>query len=111
LSVYLLRWLLISVAAILLAFAGSLGAGRAAEQRMFIISSNADSYGVDRCLSTGAKCGMLVASAYCHARDYAQAASFHKVERGDITGAIPQDQQRTCLGGTCNDLVAIVCTR
>ncbi|HEX5507454.1 MAG TPA: hypothetical protein VFX37_03020 [Pseudolabrys sp.] len=106
-----MRTLLVSITAIFLVLVGSLGAAPAAERQMFVISSNADGYGVDRCLSTGAKCGMLVAAAYCHARAYAHAASFRKVDREDITGAIPQDRQRNCAGGTCNDLVAIVCTR
>jgi len=105
-----MRTLLVSITAIFLVLVGSLGGAQAAEQHMFIISSNADGYGVDRCLSTGAKCGMLVAAAYCHARDYTQAASFRKVDRDDITGAIP-NEQGICPGGKCDDFVAIVCTR
>jgi len=105
-----MRTLLVSITAIFLVLVASLSGAQAGEQHMFIISSNADGYGVDRCLSTGAKCGMIVAAAYCHARDYAQAASFRKVDRDDITGAIP-DEQSICPGEKCGDLVAIVCTR
>ena len=47
-----------------------------AEKRTFIIANNADGYGVDRCLATGATCGVAVATAYCQSRDYAQAAGF-----------------------------------
>ncbi len=106
-----MRTLLVSITAIFLVLIGSLAAARAAEQHTFIISSNADGYGVDRCLSTGARCGQLVAAAYCHAREYAQAASFRKVDRGQVTGAVASEQEAICPGGKCNDLVAIVCTR
>ena len=34
-----------------------------AEKRTFIIANNADGYGVDRCLATGARCGLTVATA------------------------------------------------
>ena len=40
-----------------------------AEKRTFIIANNADGYGVDRCLATGASCGIPVATAYCQSRD------------------------------------------
>ena len=60
-----------------------------AEKRIFIIANNADGYGVDRCLASGATCGKAVATAYCKARDFAQAGSFRKVDRDEITGAIP----------------------
>jgi hypothetical protein len=53
-----------------------------AETRIFIISNNADGYGVDRCLATGATCGMMIATAYCQSHDYLQVASFRKIERG-----------------------------
>ena len=33
-----------------------------AERRVFIIANNADGYGVDRCLATGARCGVAVAT-------------------------------------------------
>jgi len=36
-----------------------------AEKRIFIIANNPDGYGVDRCLSSGATCGVAVATAYC----------------------------------------------
>ena len=59
-----------------------------AERRIFIIANNADGYGVDRCLATGASCGVAVATAYCKSRDFAQAQSFHKIDRDEITGAV-----------------------
>ena len=78
-----------------------------AEKRTFIIANNADGYGVDRCLATGANCGMTVATAYCKSRDYARAASFHKVDRDEITGAVP------ITNGTSarDEFVAIECLR
>ena len=35
------------------------------------------------------RCGAAVATAYCRSRDFAQAASFRKVDRDEITGAVP----------------------
>jgi phosphosulfolactate phosphohydrolase-like enzyme len=77
-----------------------------AEKRIFIIANNSDGYGVDRCLATGATCGVAVATAYCQARDFAQAASFRKVDRDDITGAVP-----TTSGSSRDEFVAIECLR
>ena len=81
-----------------------------AEKRVFIIANNADGYGVDRCLASSASCGTPIANAYCQARDYAQAASFRKVERDEITGAVPSNNA-ACHGGTCDQFVAIECSR
>jgi hypothetical protein len=80
-----------------------------AEKRIFIIASNADGYGVDRCLATGSPCGTAAATAYCKAREFAQALSFRKVDRDDITGAIPASG--ACRGGNCDQFVAIECAR
>lgn len=82
-----------------------------AERRVFIITNDAAGYGIDRCLASGAKCGAAVANAYCKTRDFAEAASFSKVDRDDVTGAIPTGGNGGCKGGKCDDLVAIVCTR
>ena len=81
-----------------------------AEKKIFIIANSSDGYGIDRCLATGSKCGSAAASAYCKSREYAQATSFHKVDRDDITGAIPVTDE-TCRGTTCEQFVAIECTR
>ena len=85
--------------------------GAQAERRVFIINGNNGGYGVDRCLASGAKCGAAAANAYCKTREFTQAASFSKVDRDEITGAIPTDASGGCKGATCDDLVAIVCTR
>jgi hypothetical protein len=81
-----------------------------AEKRIFIIANNPDGYGVDRCLSTGATCGVAVATAYCKSRDFSQAASFRKVDRDEITGVIPA-KNASCAGGSCEEFVAIECLR
>lgn len=81
-----------------------------AERRMFIIASDADGYGVDRCLASGDKCGAAAANAYCKTHEYALAASYRKVERNDVTGAIPSAGNGGCRNDEC-DVVAIVCTR
>jgi hypothetical protein len=82
-----------------------------AEKRMFIIANNPDGYGIDRCLASGGACGTPVATAYCKSHHFAQALSFRKVDRDDITGAIPTSQAGGCSGGTCMDFVAIECGR
>ena len=81
-----------------------------AEKRIFIIANNADGYGVDRCLASGAHCGTAAATAYCKSREFAEALSFRKVDKDEITGAIPITG-RDCRGGACEQFVAIECTR
>ena len=82
-----------------------------AEKRIFIIANNADGYGVDRCLASGAECGTAVANSYCKSREFAQALSFSKVDRDDITGAIPPAARAHAAARTCDNFVAIVCSR
>jgi hypothetical protein len=87
----------------------ALASAQAAERRMFIIQNDADGYGVDRCLANGEHCGSAAANSYCKSHAFAQAASFRKVDRDDITGAIPGVE--ICNGTKCPALVAIVCTK
>jgi hypothetical protein len=84
-----------------------------ADRRMFIVANNPDGYGVDRCLASGEKCGTAAATAYCRSRDFAAAQSFRKVDKDDITGAIPNESATggACKGGLCQEFVAIECTR
>jgi hypothetical protein len=82
-----------------------------AEKRVFIVANNGDAYGIDRCLASGASCGAAAATAYCHSHDFGSALSYHKVDRDDITGAIPTSGPGACHGGTCDDFVAIECNR
>jgi hypothetical protein len=92
-----------------LVFAAALGGSISAqaEKRIFIIANNADGYGVDRCLATGASCGTAVATAYCKSRDFVRAASFRKIDRDEITGAVPST---TGTSGR-DEFVAIECLR
>jgi hypothetical protein len=80
-----------------------------AEKRVFIVANNPDGYGIDRCLATGDNCGKAVANSYCRTREFAQALSFRKVDRDDITGDIPANA--SCHGAACEDFVAIECSR
>jgi hypothetical protein len=82
-----------------------------AERRMFIVSSNADGYGVDRCLETGAKCGAAIAAAYCKTQQFIEATSYRKVDRDEITGSIPVADTLACSGRRCDEFVAITCSR
>jgi hypothetical protein len=101
-----------SVFAALTFAAALLGTASAhAEKKIFIIANNADGYGVDRCLASGGNCGTAVANSYCRAREFAHALSFRKVDRDDITGAIPTTGPGACRGGSCDDFVAIECSR
>ncbi|HET7680646.1 MAG TPA: hypothetical protein VFK79_10985 [Xanthobacteraceae bacterium] len=98
-----------AVLAFATAFLSATSAG--AERRMFIIANNADGYGVDRCLASGASCGAAIATAYCRAREFRQAVSYRKVNRDDITGAAPTGASGSCRGINCDDYVAIECAR
>jgi hypothetical protein len=100
-----MRTLIAATAGVFLALA----AAQAAERRMFIIPNDADGYGIDRCLANGERCGHAAATSYCQSHAYAQATTYHKVDRDDITGAIPGVD--SCKGGKCPALVAIVCTK
>jgi hypothetical protein len=99
-----MRYLLAVVAC---AAAVCVNAAASAEKRTFIIANNADGYGVDRCLATGASCGVAVATAYCKSRDYVQAASFRKIDRDEITGAVPSTNGTSAR----DEFVAIECLR
>lgn len=103
-----MRTLLVSLSAVLCL---CIGGAAQAERRVFIITSDAGGYGVDRCLASGATCGTAAANAYCKTQEFAEAASYRKVDRDEITGAIPTGASGGCKGAMCDDLVAIVCTR
>jgi hypothetical protein len=96
----------LAIAALLIAVSAA-----QAERRIFIIANNADGYGVDRCLANGQPGGAAAATAYCKSRDFQQAVSFHKVDKDEITGAVPTTTAQACRGGNCDQYVAIVCSR
>ena len=96
----------LSVAAVLAALTPA-----QAEKRLFIIANNADGYGVDRCLANGSACGTAAATAYCQSHEFNKALSFRKVDRDDITGAIPTAGGTGCKGAACDEFVAIECGR
>jgi hypothetical protein len=97
----------IFLAAAATACLGAVQAG--AETRIFIIENHSD-YGVDQCLTSGARCGKVVASAYCQSRNFTQAVSFRKVDPGEITGG-SASIQASCHPGICGEWVAIECAR
>ena len=97
-------------AATFLAMALIGAASAQAERRMFVVANNPDGYGVDRCLNTGAPCGAAVANSYCHSHEFAQALSYEKVDRNDITGGMPTTGPEACRGSSCS-YVAITCSR
>ena len=82
-----------------------------AEKHVFIVANNPDGYGVDRCLAAGASCGIAVAGAYCRSHEFSQAVSVHRIDRDDITGAVPTSGGTGCRGIACDDFVAIECMR
>ena len=88
-----------------------LGASPAlADSRVFIVSNQADGYGIDQCLARGEKCGAHAALSYCHSRDFAQATSYRRVEPNEITGSVPNGGEN-CNHAGCKEYVAITCQR
>ena len=100
-----------TIARLGLAVAGAmaLAAPAIAESRTFIIANHADGYGVDRCLANGERCGDTIATAYCQSRAFTLAKSFRKIEREEITGAVPTGN--SACSGSCDSFVAIECSR
>jgi hypothetical protein len=85
------------------------GLPASAENRTFLIQNNADGYGIDRCLANGERCGIPVATAYCQSQSFERAKSFRRIERDEITGAVPASTG--ACRGQCDSLVAIECAR
>jgi hypothetical protein len=81
-----------------------------ADSRVFIISNEADGYGVDQCLAKGEKCGAHAAQSYCQSRNFAQASSYRRVDPDEITGSITKAGENCGLSG-CGEYVAITCQR
>jgi hypothetical protein len=95
--------------AVLAAVIASLSVAQA-EKRIFVIANDSDGYGIDHCLATGAQCGTAAATAFCRGREYAQAVSFKKAERDQVTGSLTDSGARYRRTADA-DYVAIECTR
>ena len=102
-----MRFLPAALIAVSYLFAGA--AFAQSEKRIFIIANSPDAYGVDRCLAEGSSCGAAAAAAYCQSKQFPQAASYRKIERDEITGAIPVST--VCGRHGCDDFIAIECSR
>ena len=81
-----------------------------AEQHRFLVANDADSYGVDRCLASGEKCGAAAANAYCRTQAFTVAATYHKIDQDELTKSVTKDPSVTCQPGAC-EIVAIICLR
>ena len=86
------------------------GAAAWADSRVFIISNQADGYGVDQCLAKGEKCGAHAAQSYCQSRNFTQATSYRRVDPDEITGSVPK-MNENCGRSGCGEYVAITCQR
>ena len=82
-----------------------------ADRRIFIIPNHPDGYGVDQCLAKGDRCGAPMANAYCRQRNFVDASEFRRVDPDEITGAVPDSNERKCTGFDCAEYVAITCQR
>jgi hypothetical protein len=80
-----------------------------ADSRVFIVANQSDGYGVDQCLARGERCGAHAALSYCRSRDFAQATSYRRVGRDEITASVPTSE--SCNHAGCNEYVAITCQR
>ncbi|MCK0209837.1 hypothetical protein MWN33_17535 [Starkeya koreensis] len=79
--------------------------------RIFLIDAS-EGYGVDTCLAAGSACGQAMADAWCRVHDYQQAVGFGAVASDAAGGVSAAANVRTaCYGTTCQDAVAITCTR
>jgi hypothetical protein len=99
-------WLALSIAALLLPACAT---AALAEKRTFIIANSPDAYGVDRCLASGATCGAAAATAYCQSKQFSAAGTYRKIDRDEITGAVPTSS--SCGRNGCDEFVAIECKR
>ena len=99
-----------SISALLACLSLLAGSAAWADSRVFIISNQADGYGVDQCLAKGEKCGAHAAQSYCQSRNFAQATSYRRVDPDEITGSVPKAGEN-CGRSVCSEYVAITCQR
>jgi hypothetical protein len=81
-----------------------------ADTRVFIISNQADGYGVDQCLARGDKCGAHAAHSYCKSRNFAEATAYRRLDPDEITGTVDKGSDN-CGRARCNEYIAITCER
>lgn len=83
-----------------------------ADNRVFIVANQPDSYGIDQCLASGEKCGAYAARSYCQSRHFAEATAYRRVDPHEVTGSIAQASlETTCHHAGCAEYVAITCHR
>ena len=85
-----------------------------ADSRVFIVANQSDGYGVDQCLASGERCGAHAARSYCQSRDFADAASYRRVNPDEVTGSLPEaggNSGGNCTHAGCSEYVAITCQR
>jgi hypothetical protein len=51
-----------------------------ADSRVFIITNQADGYGLDQCLAGGDKCGAHAARSYCQSHEFASAIAYRRLD-------------------------------
>ena len=96
---------------LIVAFAGAASTALA-DQRVFIVANQPDSYGIDQCLANGDRCGASAARAYCQSHDFKSASAYHRVDPEEITGAVAASAADKCVGRACTvEYVAITCER
>ena len=82
-----------------------------ADSRVFIITNQADGYGLDQCLAGGDKCGAHAARSYCQSHEFASAIAYRRVDPDEITGSVPKPANGTCAGSGSDEYVATTCQR
>ena len=99
-----------SLSALLACVFVAVASAASADSRVFIVANQSDGYGVDQCLAKGEKCGAHAARSYCQSRDFADAASYRRVDPDEITGSVPK-AGGNCADTGCDQYVAIICQR
>ena len=53
-------------------------------------------------LPAASNAARIVATSYCQSQAFGQAKSFRRVDRDEITGAVPAGGRNACAGGNCD---------
>ena len=93
-------------------FAVLLGAPAAqAEKRIFIVANNADGYGVDRCLASGAELRHGGRDRLLQVARVRPGTVVPQGRQGRDHRRDPDQRAGACRGGNCDEFVAIDCKR